>query len=257
MTKFLIWGIGGRLGQTLLQCLNKNNYAQAVGGVDKFAEQANFQIPVFKETSEINVKADVIVDFSRAEAVYDILPYAKENNLPVVLCTTGYNDLQLDYINEMSKIVPIFKASNMSLGINLLIELVRKATVLLGENFDIELIEQHHNVKVDSPSGTALTIATAINEEMNNTLEFKFGRHDNNCRRAKNELGIHAVRGGTVVGKHEVLFLGNDETITIKHEASSKAVFAEGAIKAGIFLTSVTTPRIYNMSDLIASTDKN
>lgn len=254
MTNVLIWGIGGRMGRTLLECLNKNEYTKAIGGVDKFANQADFNIPVFQNVSDIDIKADVIIDFSRAEAIYDILPYAKENKIPVVLCTTGYSELDLDYINEMSKELPLFKSSNMSIGINLLIDLVRKATNLLGENFDIELIECHHNVKVDSPSGTALTIAEAINEEMNNTLEFKFGRHDNNERRKKNELGIHAVRGGTVVGKHEVLFLGNDETITIKHEANSKAVFAEGAVKASIFISTITTPGIYNMKDLIEAT---
>ncbi len=255
MTNVLIWGIGGRMGRTLLECLNKNSNANAIGGVDKFANKADFNIPIFKSVSEINVKADVIIDFSRAEAIYDFLPYAKENKIPVVLCTTGYSELDLDYISEMSKEIPLFKSSNMSIGINLLIDLVKKATNLLGENFDIELIEQHHNVKVDSPSGTALSIANAINEEMNNTLEFKFGRHDSNERRKKNELGIHAVRGGTVVGKHEVLFLGNDEIITIKHEASSKAVFAEGAVKASIFMTSIKTPGIYNMNDLIQSTE--
>ncbi len=255
MTNVLIWGIGGRMGRTLLECLNKNSNANAIGGVDKFANKADFNIPIFKSVSEINVKADVIIDFSRAEAIYDFLPYAKENKIPVVLCTTGYSELDLDYISEMSKEIPLFKSSNMSIGINLLIDLVKKATNLLGENFDIELIEQHHNVKVDSPSGTALSIANAINEEMNNTLEFKFGRHDSNERRKKNELGIHAIRGGTVVGKHEVLFLGNDEIITIKHEASSKAVFAEGAVKASIFMTSIKTPGIYNMNDLIQSTE--
>lgn len=254
MTKVLIWGIGGRMGRTLLECLNKNEYTQAVGGVDKFANQADFTIPVFKNVSDINVKADVIIDFSRAEAIYDILPYAKENKIPVVLCTTGYSELHLDYINEISKELPLFKSSNMSIGINLLIDLVKKATNLLGENFDIELIEQHHNVKVDSPSGTALSIANAINEEMNNTLEYKFGRHDNNERRKKTELGIHAVRGGTIVGKHEVLFLGNDESISIKHEASSKAVFAEGAVKAAIYISAIKTAGIYNMTDLINAT---
>lgn len=253
MTKVLIWGIGGRMGRTLLECLNKNEYTQAIGGVDKFAKQSDFSIPVFNNLSDINVKADVIIDFSRAEAIYDILPYAKEHKIPVVLCTTGYNELDLDYINEMSKELPLFKSSNMSLGINLLIDLVKKATNLLGENFDIELIEQHHNVKVDSPSGTAITIADAINEEMNNTLEFKFGRHNNNERREKNELGIHAVRGGTIVGRHEVLFLGNDENITIKHESNSKAVFAEGAVKASIYIASIKKAGIYNMNDLIQS----
>ena len=254
MTNVLIWGIGGRMGRTLLECLNKNEYTTAVGGVDKFANQADFNIPIFQNVSDINIKADVIIDFSRAEAIYDILPYAKENKIPVVLCTTGYSELDLDYINEMSKELPLFKSSNMSIGINLLIDLVKKATNLLGENFDIELIECHHNVKVDSPSGTALTIAEAINEEMNNTFEFKFGRHDNNERRKKNELGIHAVRGGTVVGRHEVLFLGNDETITIKHESNSKAVFAEGAVKASIYMSTIKTPGIYNMKNLIEET---
>ncbi len=254
MTNVLIWGIGGRMGRTLLECLNKNEYTTAVGGVDKFANQADFNIPIFQNVSDINIKADVIIDFSRAEAIYDILPYAKENKIPVVLCTTGYSELDLDYINEMSKELPLFKSSNMSIGINLLIDLVKKATNLLGENFDIELIECHHNVKVDSPSGTALTIAEAINEEMNNILEFKFGRHDNNERRKKNELGIHAVRGGTVVGRHEVLFLGNDETITIKHESNSKAVFAEGAVKASIYMSTIKTPGIYNMKNLIEET---
>lgn len=253
MTKVLIWGIGGRMGKTLLDCLNKNDYTQPVGGVDKFAKQSDYVVPVFNKVSDINVKADVIIDFSRAEAIYDILPYAKENKIPVVLCTTGYNELDLDYINEMSKELPLFKSSNMSLGINLLIDLVKKATNLLGENFDIELIEQHHNVKVDSPSGTAISIANAINEEMNNTLEYKFGRHNNNERRKKNELGIHAVRGGTIVGKHEVLFLGNDENITIKHESNSKAVFAEGAVKASIFMASIKKAGMYNMKDLIAA----
>ncbi len=254
MTNVLVWGIGGRMGRTLLECLNKNEYTTAVGGVDKFANQADFNIPIFQNVSDINIKADVIIDFSRAEAIYDILPYAKENKIPVVLCTTGYSELDLDYINEMSKELPLFKSSNMSIGINLLIDLVKKATNLLGENFDIELIECHHNVKVDSPSGTALTIAEAINEEMNNILEFKFGRHDNNERRKKNELGIHAVRGGTVVGRHEVLFLGNDETITIKHESNSKAVFAEGAVKASIYMSTIKTPGIYNMKNLIEET---
>lgn len=252
MTNILIWGIGGRLGKTVLNCLEKNNNAVAIGGVDKFANKEDFKLPIFASASEIDVQVDAIIDFSRPDAVYDILPYAKDNNIPVVLCTTGYSALELDYIREMSKYVAIFKASNMSLGVNLLIDLVRKATNVLGENFDIELIEQHHNVKVDSPSGTALTIANAINEEMNNTLEYKYGRHNSNERREKKELGIHAIRGGTVVGKHEVLFLGNDEIITIKHEASSKAVFAEGAIKAAIYLTSVSEPGMYDMQDLLA-----
>ena len=252
MTNFLIWGVGGRLGRTLLSCIEATDEATVIGGVDKFADVTSFNIPIFSGVSDINVKADVIIDFSRADAVYDILPYAKENNIPVVLCTTGYTELHLDYIRELSRDISIFKASNMSLGINLMIDLLKKATNVLGDKYDIELIEYHHNIKVDSPSGTAISIADAINGEMNNSLEYKYGRDNSNAKRDKRELGIHAVRGGTVVGKHEVLFLGNDEIITIKHEASSKAVFAEGAIKAGIYLAGVTKPGMYDMSDILA-----
>lgn len=252
MTNILIWGVGGRLGGTVLKCLDSNLLAKAVGGVDKFADPINYSIPIYNTACEINVKADVIIDFSRADAVYDILPYAVENNLAVVLCTTGYTDLHLEYINSFKDKLALFRASNMSLGINLLIDLARKATQILGTNYDIELIEQHHNIKVDSPSGTAITIANAINEEMNNTKEFVYGRHSMNAKRQPQELGIHSIRGGTVVGKHEVLFLGNDEVITISHEASSKAVFAEGAIKAGVYIAD-KKPGMYDMIDLIAN----
>ncbi len=252
MTNILIWGVGGRLGRTVLSCIDASENTKASGGVDKFADPADFNIPIFKGVSDINVKPDVIIDFSRADAIYDMLPYAKENHIPVVLCTTGHTPIHLDYIREMSRDIAIFKASNMSLGVNLLIDLVKRATNVLGDKFDIELLEYHHNIKVDSPSGTAITIADAINKEMNNTLNYKHGRNDSNARRDKRELGIHAVRGGTVVGKHEVLFLGNDEIITIKHEASSKAVFAEGAIKAGIFLAGVKKNGMYDMADLLS-----
>ncbi len=252
MTNILIWGVGGRLGRTLLSCIDASDNANAIGGVDKFADATSFNIPIFSGVSDINVKPDVIIDFSRADAVYDILPYAKEYGIPVVLCTTGYTEIHLDYIRELSRDIAIFKASNMSLGINLMIDLLKKATNVLGDKYDIELIEYHHNIKVDSPSGTAITIADAINKEMNNTLVYQHGRDNSNAKRDKRELGIHAVRGGTVVGKHEVLFLGNDEIITIKHEASSKAVFAEGAIKAGVYLAGVKKPGMYDMSDLLA-----
>lgn len=251
MTNILIWGIGGRLGTTLLSCLKKDDNACAVGGVDKYANPNDFDIPVFSEINEINIKADVIIDFSRADAVYDILPYAYENNLSVVLCTTGYTELHMAFIDSFVDKIAIFKASNMSLGVNLLIDLCRRATNILGEKFDIEIIEQHHNIKVDSPSGTALTIATAINEELKNSKEFVYGRHSMNEKRQPKELGIHSVRGGTVVGKHEVMFLGNDEIIKISHEASSKAVFTEGAIKAACFLKGKPSG-MYDMVDLLS-----
>lgn len=250
MLKVIIWGIGGRLGHTLLECLNKKEDAVAVAGFDKFANPAAFNIPVFNNVDDINVDADVIIDFSRPDAIYDMLPYAKAHKLNVVLCTTGHNDKDMEFIHNYAKDIAIFKASNMSLGVNLLIELVKKAASFLNSGFDIEIIEQHHNVKVDSPSGTALTIAKAINGEYNNSKEFVYGRHSVNQRRTPNEIGIHAVRGGTVVGKHDVLFLGNDEILTIKHEAQSKAIFAEGAIRAGHFLADKKNG-MYDMPDIL------
>lgn len=250
MTDFLIWGIGGRLGANMLECLNKSDDVRAVGGVDKFADPTTFNIPVFKEVADIDIKVDVVVDFSRPDAVFDILPFCAEKGVPVVLATTGHTDKHMEFINAYADKIAIFKASNMSLGINLLIDLARKATKALGQNFDIEIIEQHHNIKVDAPSGTALSIAKAINEECDSSKEFVYGRHSMNERRKKSEIGIHAVRGGTIVGKHEILFIGNDEIITLSHEANSKAVFSEGAIKAGKFLVG-KAHGMYDMIDLI------
>lgn len=252
MTKFIIYGIGGRLGQTLLHCIENDSDCEAVAGVDKFCDKTLFSIPVYDKAEDINEKADVIVDFSRPDAVYDILPMANAKRMAVVLATTGYTDEHERFINEYSDKIVIFKASNMSLGVNLLIDLARRATKALGTKFDIEIIEKHHNIKVDSPSGTAISIAKAINEESDNEYEYVYGRHSRNERRKINEIGIHSVRGGTIVGEHEVMFIGNDEIISISHQATSKAVFAEGAIRAGKFLKG-QAPGIYDMIDLLAA----
>ncbi len=249
----LIYGIGGKMGKMLIEGLEKDTEATLCGGVDKFADPAKFDVPVFKSASEINVKVDALIDFSRADALDDILGYITKNKVPAVICTTGYTQEQLAQINEASKIVPIFRSSNMSLGINLLIDLARKASQLLGEDCDIEIIEQHHNQKVDAPSGTAIAIADAINEEYQNQKEFVYGRHETNKKREKKEIGIHAVRGGTIVGKHDVLFISQDEVVTIAHEAQSRAVFARGAIRAAKYLTTLTKPGMYNMQDLVKS----
>ncbi|MEG1608487.1 MAG: 4-hydroxy-tetrahydrodipicolinate reductase [Clostridia bacterium] len=250
MIKVLIWGIGGRLGKTVLECAKLDNEIQIVGGVDKFANPKEFQVPVFVDAESINTKVDLIIDFSRAEALEGILEYAQKNNTKLVLCTTGYTAEQSQAIEVASKKLAIFRSSNMSLGVNLLIELCKKASSVLGENFDIEIVEQHHNLKVDAPSGTAITIADAINAEFDNQKEFVYGRHDKNCRRKPREIGIHSIRGGTIVGKHDAMFIGNDEIITISHEAQSKAVFANGAIKAAKFLAT-TKKGLFNMQDLI------
>ena len=248
----LIWGIGGKMGKMLIEGLANDQAATLVGGVDKFADPTSFNVPIFKEGKDINVKVDVLIDFSRADALDDILSYATTNKVGAVICTTGYTDAQLKQIEDASKIIPVFRSSNMSLGINLLIDLCRKASQVLGEDCDIEIVEQHHNLKVDAPSGTAISIANAINEEYSNNKEFVYGRHETNKKREKKEIGIHAVRGGSIVGKHDVLFISQDEVVTIAHEAQSRAVFAKGAIRAAKFIC-CKAPGMYNMQDLVNS----
>lgn len=250
MTDMIICGIGGKMGANLLNALSEHPDVRCVGGLDAYADPSKFSVPVFAKPSDINVSADVVIDFSRPEALDGLLEYAQRTGTALLLATTGYSAAQLDAIEAASEKVAIFRSSNMSLGINLLIGLAKKAAAFLGDNFDIEIIETHHNRKVDSPSGTALAIAEGLLEEKPG-FELTFGRHGGDTRRARNEIGIHAVRGGTVVGRHEVGFYGDDEVVTIAHEAHSKAVFAHGALKAAAFLKG-KAPRMYSMDDVIA-----
>ena len=255
MIKVLIWGIGGRMGKNILEGLSSFDNIEAVGGVDKFADPSQFSVPVFKSGKDINVDADVIIDFSRPDALNEILDYALAHKVGIMLATTGYSAEQQQAIDKASQNIAVFQSSNMSLGVNLLIELCKKAVNFLGENYEVEIIEQHHDQKVDSPSGTALSIANAINEEFDNSKEYVYGRHDKNNRRTKSEIGIHAVRGGTIVGKHDVLLIGKDEVITISHEAQSRAVFAQGAIRAAIYISNKKNGK-YSMKDMLRSTEK-
>ena len=248
----LIWGIGGKMGKMLIEGLASDKDATLVGGVDKFADPKAFNVPIFKEGKDINVKVDALIDFSRADALDDILAYALQHNVAAVICTTGYSDAQIHQIYEAADMIPIFRSSNMSLGVNLLIDLCKKASEVLKEDCDIEIVEQHHNLKVDAPSGTALSIAQAIDEVYENNKEFVYGRHETNKKREKKEIGIHAVRGGTIVGKHDVLFICQDEVVTIAHEAQSRAVFAKGAIRAAKFISG-KRPGMYDMQDLVNS----
>lgn len=249
----LIWGLGGKMGKIVKSIVDEQEGLTTVGGVDKFADAKQFDVPVFKSANDINVDVNVIIDFSRPDALDEILSYALSKKVACVLCTTGYTKEQEEQIISASKNIPIFRSSNMSLGVNLMVDLCRKAAQLLGNDFEVEIIEQHHNLKVDAPSGTALTIANAINEEFNNSKNFVYGRSSKNQKRDRNEIGIHAVRGGTIVGKHDALFIGQDEIVTISHEAQSKAVFAKGAVKAAAFIGNQTVAKLYNMQDLIAS----
>ena len=246
MVKVLISGIGGRLGRSTLQALAKSNQATCIGGLDILPQNLS-DIPTFCTPQEISVKPDVVIDFSHFDSTDTLVPFCVERKIPLVICTTGHTQKQQETIQKASKIIPIFKSANVSLGVSLLIKLAKLAKVALPE-YDIEIIETHHNIKKDSPSGTALMLANSLNESGEKKLVN--GRNANSSARKPNELGIHAVRGGSVIGKHEVLFLGQEDTITLTHEAQSKQMFAEGAIKCAIYLTNQPAG-LYNMEDLV------
>lgn len=201
---------------------------------------------------ESETKADVIIDFSNPALLDDILEYAVKYNTPCVICTTGFSADEIDKINKTSEKVAVFRSGNMSLGINLLIELSKEAAKLLGNEFDIEIIEKHHNQKLDAPSGTALMLADGISEVLEEEPQYVYDRHSYRKKRAKNEIGIHAVRGGTIVGEHEVIFAGHDEVVSLTHQAQSREVFAVGAVNAAIYLASQGAG-MYNMSNLLSS----
>lgn len=250
MIKILMHGCNGRIGQTISRIISQYEGMEIVAGVDPYLEVPN-TFPVFKHISECTIKADVIIDFSTAHAVPGLLEYIHQTKIPTVVCTTGLSQENLSLIQETSKIIPIFFSANMSLGVNLLIALAKRATEILSDSgFDIEIIEKHHNQKIDAPSGTALAIAEAINDTLNNSYDFCYDRSQVREKRPVKEIGIHAVRGGTIVGEHEILFAGNDEFISLTHQATSKEVFAVGAIKAAKFLAH-KTPGLYNMEHLL------
>lgn len=250
MIKVLMHGCNGKVGQTIVRLIKSHEDLELVAGVDPYLEVAN-PFPVFATINECNVDVDVIIDFSTATAVRGLLDYALAHKTPVVVCTTGLSKEDVAYLHEVSKQVPVFFSANMSLGVNLLIALAKRATEILADSgFDIEIIEKHHNQKIDAPSGTALAIADAINETLDNSYAYCYDRSQVRQKRPKKEIGIHAVRGGTIVGEHDILFAGNDEFITLKHQATSKEVFAVGALKAAKFL-SAKTPGLYNMEHLL------
>ena len=247
--KIIIYGVGGKMGRVLVNCIDGSEDTIACG-VDKFADKSLFGFPVYSSAKDIKEDADVIIDFSVREAIYDYLPYAVDKKIPCVIATTGFNEDETAYILNASKDIPIFKTGNMSIGINLLLQLAKIGAKALGKNADIEIIEQHHNQKVDAPSGTALLLADGIKSVLGDS-EYTFGRVGHTGKRKDNEIGIHAVRGGTIVGKHEVLFIMDNEVITLKHEAESKGVFAYGSINAARYIVR-QSPGIYNMENMIS-----
>lgn len=208
--------------------------------------------PVYADPMEFAGEADVLVDFSNSAALANLLNYCTAKNLPCVLCTTGYNDDQLVQVSHASGKIPVFRSGNMSLGINLLMQLVKKASAVLGENFDVEIIEKHHRQKVDAPSGTALMLADAAASALPHDSQYVYDRHSVRQKRSREEIGISSVRGGTIVGEHDVLFCGPDEIIELKHTATSRDVFANGALSAAVFLAGVKKPGMYSMDDVLA-----
>jgi 4-hydroxy-tetrahydrodipicolinate reductase len=220
-----------------------------VGGIDLYTEQyADF--PIVDNPNKLPVKPDVIIDYSNPASLNSLLEYCLATGTPVVFATTGYSDEQIAAIKEASQQIPVFFTFNMSLGINLLVQLAKKAASILGDRFDVEIVEKHHNQKIDAPSGTAIMIANAINETLDNSKHYVYDRHSQRKKREKSEIGMHSIRGGTIVGEHDIIFAGHDEVITLSHSAASKSVFAEGSINAALYIKDKTAG-LYDMSELV------
>lgn len=250
MTRIIMNGCNGKMGQVITRLAAEDSDAEIVAGFDIKDDKEN-TYPVFTNPEEFEGEADVVIDFSHPSSLTGILSFCKKRKLPVIICTTGLSSEQKEEFKEASKEIPVFFSANMSIGINLLIDLAKKAAKLLEGSFDIEIVERHHNQKIDAPSGTALAIADGIDEVLSFPAEYVYDRHSVRRKRKNTEIGISAVRGGTIVGDHEVIFAGNDEVIELSHHAYSKEVFAVGAIKAAKFIKGKTAG-MYDMNDLIA-----
>ena len=250
MTDIIIQGIHGRMGRALCTMIEARTDCRVVAGVD--AKELPSAVPVFPSLEKNTVPADVLIDFSNPDATQNAIEYCRAHKLPCVICTTGLSEGQEQALRELSKTVAVFKSANMSLGVNLLIELAKQANAVLGTDFDVEIIEKHHHNKLDAPSGTALMLADAINEENNGAYHYVYDRSSVRQKRDPKEIGISSVRGGSIVGDHEVLFCGPDEVITLRHTAYSRSIFANGAVNAAVYLAK-KEPGLYDMGDLIAA----
>lgn len=248
MVKIILNGCSGKMGIVVSKLADGVENISIAAGVDKNSSKENY--PVFQSINDCNISADVILDFSRPDSLDSLIEYGKNNNIGLVLCTTGYTDEQIKKIEETSQIIPVFKSANMSIGINVINNVLRNISSLLYKNFDIEIIEAHHNQKVDSPSGTALLLADSIKKSIDENVEFVNGRQGIK-KRVHNEIGIHSVRGGDIVGEHEIIFAGKGETIEIKHTAISRDVFAVGALRACEFMYK-RKAGMYSMDDIIS-----
>ncbi|MBD5135307.1 MAG: 4-hydroxy-tetrahydrodipicolinate reductase [Lachnospiraceae bacterium] len=250
MIRIIMSGCNGKMGQTISGIAAEDEEADIVAGFDIVDNKEN-GYPVFIDIEKCNIDADVVIDFSSSKGTDRLLEYCLDKNIPIVLCTTGLSKEQIQKVEDASKQIPVLKSANMSLGINTIMKLLREAAKILAPaGYDIEIVERHHNQKVDAPSGTALALADVINNELENEYEYKFDRSQDRIKRPKKEIGISAVRGGTIVGDHEVIFAGIDEVIEINHHAYSKAVFGKGAVQAAKYLAGKPAG-MYDMSDVI------
>ncbi|MCC8123741.1 MAG: 4-hydroxy-tetrahydrodipicolinate reductase [Oscillospiraceae bacterium] len=253
MLRILISGCNGHMGRTVESICAGQSNVEIVGGFDLLGQKGR-EFPVYTAPQEFTGTADVVIDFSSPAALQSLLEFGIARQIPLVLCTTGYPPEQSAAIDAATEKIPIFRSANMSLGVNLLIDLIQRAAHVLGESYDVEIVERHHNRKVDAPSGTALMLADAVSEALPYHPQYIYDRQSVRRRRDKHEIGISAVRGGGIVGDHEVIFAGRDEVIEIRHSAMSREVFASGAVRAAHFLATVTAPGLYSMTDLVAQT---
>lgn len=252
MTKVIMCGCNGHMGQVITSICKEDADVEIVAGIDLYDGIKN-EYPVFANINDCDVEADVIIDFSNVSVVDSLLTYSGEKKIPVVLCTTGLSEAQLQLVQDTSKKVAVLKSANMSLGVNTLLKLLQTAAqVLAPAGFDMEIVEKHHNQKLDAPSGTALALADAMRDALEDEYSYKYDRSQERKKRDKYEIGIQAVRGGNIVGEHEVIFAGTDEVITFKHQATSKAVFGKGAVEAAKFLAGKEAG-LYDMGDVIAA----
>lgn len=250
MINIMMSGCNGKMGQVITRLAEQYEDLRIAAGYD-IADNGKNEYPVFTDLKKCSAKVDVIIDFSNPAALESVLAFATSKRLPVIVATTGLSPAHKKLLEQASESIPVFFSANMSLGVNLLMDLVKKAAKLLESNFDIEIIEKHHNQKLDAPSGTALAIADSINSVLEQKQEYVYDRHSRRKKRSRTEIGIHAMRGGTIVGEHSVIFAGNDEIIEINHMAMSKDIFGIGALRAARFLYG-KKPGMYDMNDLIA-----
>lgn len=250
MRKIIISGCCGHMGRVVADICAADPDIEVSAGIDILPQPVE-DFPVFSSPAACTAEGDAVIDFSNPSALEPLLDFCVQRKLPIVLATTGYSAEQLELVNRVAEKIPVFRSANMSLGINVLMDLVRRAASLLGTDFDVEIVERHHRRKLDAPSGTALMLADAAAQGLPYESKYVFDRYSVRKARDRQEIGISALRGGTIVGDHTVVFAGRDEVIEISHHAASREIFANGAVKAAKFLTTVSAPGLYDMSNLI------